>query len=122
MKRNFFITLEGGDGCGKSTQAKILAARLKKAGLSVVLTREPGGTRLAEGVRDVILDAKLKVDALSEILLYEASRAQHTQEIIRPALARKRAVVSDRYADATVAYQGYGRGIPLETVRSLNRI
>lgn len=122
MRKSFFITLEGADGCGKSTQARALAERLRKKGFPVVLTREPGGTRLAEGIRSLILNAKLKVHPLSELLLYEASRAQHTEEIIRPALARKKIVVSDRYADATVAYQGCGRGLPQNIIRTLNGI
>ncbi|OGR89446.1 MAG: dTMP kinase [Elusimicrobia bacterium RIFCSPLOWO2_01_FULL_60_11] len=122
MKRGWFITLEGPDGCGKSTQAGILAERLKAAGYPVRLTREPGGTPLAEGFRRLILDPKNRVHPLTELFLYEASRAQHTEEVIRPALAEGIIVVSDRYSDATVAYQGYGRKIPLKTVTTLNQI
>lgn len=122
MKRGLFITLEGTDGCGKSTQAGILAERLETAGYSVRLTREPGGTPLAEGFRRLILDPKNRVHPLTELFLYEASRAQHTEEVILPALADGKIVVSDRYTDATVAYQGYGRKIPLAAVKTLNRI
>lgn len=122
MKRGWFITLEGPDGCGKSTQAGILAERLETAGYSVRLTREPGGTPLAEGFRRLILDPKNRVHPLTELFLYEASRAQHTEEVILPALAGGKIVVSDRYTDATVAYQGYGRKISLAAVKTLNRI
>jgi len=122
MRRGGFITLEGPDGCGKSTQTGILAERLKKDGYSVLLTREPGGTLLAEGLRKMILDPKNRVHPLTELFLYEASRAQHTEEIIRPALAAGKIVISDRYVDATTAYQGYGRKIPLAIVKTLNQI
>ena len=122
MKRGRFITLEGPDGCGKSTQAGILAKRLQAAGHSVRLSREPGGTPLAEGFRRLILDPRNRVHPMTELFLYEASRAQHTREVIRPALEAGKVVVCDRYSDATVAYQGYGRKIQLKTVKTLNRI
>ena len=122
MKRGRFITLEGTDGCGKSTQAGILAKRLKAAGHHVRLTREPGGTPMAEGFRRLILDPRNRVHPLTELFLYEASRAQHTEEVILPALRRGETVVCDRYSDATVAYQGYGRKLPLATVAALNRV
>ena len=122
MKQGWFITLQRPDRCGKSTQAGILAERLKSAGYSVCLTREPGGTPLAEGFRRLILNPKNRVHPLTELFLYEASRAQHTEEVILPALRQGKIVVSDRYADATTAYQGYGRKISLKTVKTLNQI
>ncbi len=122
MKRGYFLTLEGPDGCGKSTQSRLLAERLKKMGLSFCLTREPGGTAMAEALRKIILNPNFHVAPLTEILLYEASRAQHTAEVILPALKAKKIVVCDRYADATTAYQGYGRNLDLKMVRSLNAI
>ncbi|OGR82232.1 MAG: dTMP kinase [Elusimicrobia bacterium RIFCSPLOWO2_01_FULL_54_10] len=121
MKKARFITLEGIDGCGKSTQAKLLAARFKAAGSAVLFTREPGGTSLAESLRSVILNPRLKIHPLAELFLYEASRAQHTAEVIRPALAKGKIVVSDRFTDATTAYQGYGRKIPIQIVERLNQ-
>ena len=116
------ITLEGGDGCGKTTQAGLLAGKLRRKGFPVLHTREPGGTPFAEALRKLILNPAFRIHPLTEILLYEASRAQHTEEVIRPALARKKIVVCERYFDATTAYQGYGRGLNLKTVAALNAI
>ncbi len=122
MKRGGFITLEGPDGCGKSTQAKRLAERLRNEGFRVCLTREPGGTDLAENLRSIILDPSLHIHPLTELMLYEASRAQHTAEIILPALRKKEIVICDRYYDATMAYQGYGRRLDLKNVKTLNTV
>lgn len=117
-----FIVLEGPDRSGKSTQAGLLVAALRERGLSVVHTREPGGTRFAEAIRRVLLDPSHTVQPLAELLLYEAARAQHTQERLLPALRAGRAVVCERYTLATLVYQGAGRGIAKPLIRTLNRI
>ena len=111
-----FITFEGIDGCGKSTQMRMLASELRLRGREVVVTREPGGTPLGTRVRQLVLDAEEQVDPLAELLLYAADRAQHVRTLVRPALDSGHVVLSDRYADATVAYQGAGRGFPDETI------
>jgi dTMP kinase len=111
-----FITFEGIDGSGKSTQLRMLASELRLRGREVVTTREPGGTPLGKRVRKVVLDAEEQVDPLAELLLYAADRAQHVRRLVRPALESGHFVLSDRYADATVAYQGAGRGFPEELV------
>ncbi|HWS86939.1 MAG TPA: dTMP kinase [Pyrinomonadaceae bacterium] len=107
-----FITFEGIDGCGKSTQLRMLASELRLRGQEVVSTREPGGTPLGSRIRQLVLDAEEQVDPLAELLLYAADRAQHVRALVRPALESGHVVLSDRYADATVAYQGAGRGFP----------
>ena len=107
-----FITFEGIDGSGKSTQLRMLASHLRLQGHEVVATREPGGTPLGLRVRAVVLDADEQVDPLAELLLYAADRAQHVRALVRPALDSGHVVLSDRYADATAAYQGAGRGFP----------
>ncbi len=117
-----FIVLEGPDRCGKSTQAKMLYNQLVARGKDVILTREPGGTPTAERIRQIVLEPGLDVRPLAELLLYEASRAQHTQEKILPALEEGKTVICERYTMSTCAYQGYGRGIPLETIDILNKI
>jgi dTMP kinase len=111
-----FITFEGIDGSGKSTQLRMLASELRLRGHEVVATREPGGTPLGKRVRKLVLDAEEQVDPLAELLLYAADRAQHVRRLVRPALESGHFVLSDRYADATVAYQGAGRGFPEEIV------
>jgi len=115
-----FITLEGPDGSGKTTQARLLAEWLRKQGYDVVLTREPGGTHIGDQIRAVLHDPRnAEMDARTEILLYSASRAQHVAQRIRPTLAAGKIVISDRYADSTLAYQGYGRGLDLEILRAI---
>ncbi|MEB6590835.1 dTMP kinase [Pseudomonas asiatica] len=117
-----FITLEGPEGAGKSTNRDYLAARLREQGLDVVLTREPGGTPLAEKVRELLLapsDEAMAAD--TELLLVFAARAQHLAQVIRPALARGAVVLCDRFTDATYAYQGGGRGLPVERIASLEQ-
>ena len=114
-----FITFEGIDGCGKSTQLRMLASELRLRGREVVSTREPGGTPLGARIRQLLLDAEEQVDPLAELLLYAADRAQHVRSHVRPALKSGHVVLSDRYADATVAYQGAGRGFPAELVSEL---
>ena len=115
-----FITLEGPEGAGKSTNREYLAARLRAEGIDVVLTREPGGTPLAERIRDLLLapsDESMAAD--TELLLVFAARAQHLAQVIRPALARGTVVLCDRFTDATYAYQGGGRGLSIERIAAL---
>lgn len=115
-----FITLEGPEGAGKSTNREYLAEHLRAQGLDVVLTREPGGTPLAERIRALLLaPSDEKMDADTELLLVFAARAQHLAEVIRPALARGAIVLCDRFTDATYAYQGGGRGLSLERIATL---
>lgn len=117
-----FIVLEGPDRCGKSTQAKLLVNHLISLGKDVVLTREPGGTPTAEKIRQIVLEPGLDVRPMAELFLYEASRAQHTQEKIIPALEAGKIVICERYTMSTCAYQGYGRGIDLNVIDTLNKI
>lgn len=113
-----FITFEGVEGCGKTVQARLLAEHLRQMGLPVVLTREPGGTDIGDQIRAVLHDiGNTAMLPTSEILLYSAARAQIVGQLICPALAAGQVVVCDRYADSTLAYQGYGRGLSLEALR-----
>lgn len=105
-----FITFEGIDGSGKSTQLRLVSNFLREHGCETLLTREPGGTTIGSRLRAALLDADEEVDPLTELLVFAADRAQHVRRVLRPALAAGRVVISDRYADATVAYQGAGRG------------
>ena len=114
-----FVTFEGLDGSGKTTQAELLRARLEAEGEEVVATREPGGTELGERIRDLVLHGG-HVAPWAEALLYAAARAQHVEEVIGPALARGASVICDRYVDSSVAYQGVARGLGLERVLDLN--
>ena len=114
-----FVSFEGLDGCGKTTQARLLARSLEEDGVDVVSTREPGGTPLGEAVRDLVLHGD-HVAPWAEAALYAAARAQHVDELIRPALGRGATVVCDRYVDSSVAYQGAGRGLGVEEVLALN--
>jgi dTMP kinase len=117
-----FITLEGPDGSGKTTQIAYLRSLFEREGYTVVQTREPGGTPIADRIRSLILDpAHREMTARTEALLYMAARAQHTAELIRPALARDAVVISDRYTDSTLVYQGVARGLPQEALVWLNR-
>jgi dTMP kinase len=114
-----FITFEGIDGSGKSTQLRLLGNFLRANGCDVLLTREPGGTTLGLRLRAALLDALEEVDPLTELLVFAADRAQHVRRMLRPALAEGRVVISDRYADATVAYQGAGRGFSTELISQI---
>ncbi len=121
--KGLFVTLEGGEGVGKSVQADALRERLQAGGHSVAVTREPGGTPLGERLRSVLLDLsseRLQIDSLTETLLFMAARAELVVTVIQPALARGDIVVCDRFADSTRAYQGYGRGIDLALIDKLN--
>jgi dTMP kinase len=119
--RGFFITLEGIDGCGKSTQISLLVEALKERGIDALATREPGGTRIGESIRSLLSAYSTALTPETELLLIVAARAQHVKEVIRPALASGRMVVSDRYTDSSVAFQGYGRGLDLATIDEMNR-
>lgn len=120
--RGLFITFEGIDGCGKSTQRELLAQQIKQRGFEVVVTREPGGTPLGEGIRQLLVsDVSVHVAPTTELLLYVAARAQHVAELITPSLEAGRIVISDRYTDSTVAFQGYGRGLDPEMIEKLNK-
>lgn len=123
MAKGYFITLEGIDGCGKSTQAKLLYQHLQTKGCRVLLTREPGGTDLAEEIRRVILTpGKEELDPMAEILLYAASRAQHVNYLIKPALEAGQVVISERFVHSSLAYQGYGLGWDLKLIRDINSL
>jgi dTMP kinase len=116
-----FITFEGIEGCGKTTQIRLLADSLQKSGKRVLLTREPGGCQIADKIRAILLDAcNSEMTPKAELLLYAAARAQHIDEVIRPALASGRVVLCDRFTDATSAYQGYGRGLDHGLIKALN--
>jgi dTMP kinase len=114
-----FITFEGIDGSGKSTQLRMLANFLKQRGCDIVLTREPGGTPVGNRLRAALLDAQEEVDPLTELLVFAADRAQHVRRVLRPALESGQIVFSDRYADATTAYQGAGRGFAPELIAEI---
>ena len=117
-----FITFEGIEGCGKSTQAKRLFDRLTRLKVPVVSTLEPGGTRIGQSIRHILLDSRNQdLAPLAELLLYEADRAQHVEQVIRPALTDKNWVICDRFFDATLSYQGYGRGLDLSLIQELNQ-
>ena len=116
-----FITVEGPDGAGKTTQLQLLGEVLKEKGYNVITTREPGGTRVGNEIRSLILNPVFEeMTEMTEILLYAASRAQHVEELIRPALEAGTIVLCDRFVDASLAYQGYGLGHPIDLVRQIN--
>lgn len=118
-----FITFEGIEGCGKSTQIALLAASLQQAGQRVLLTREPGGCPIADQIRGVLLDAaNTALVPMAELMLYAASRSQHLTEVVGPALAEGTIVLCDRFSDATRAYQSFGRGIDRQTIETLNNL
>ena len=118
-----FITFEGIEGCGKTTQLRLLADNLRGRGHRVTVTREPGGCPIADRIRNILLDADNKaMTATTELLLYAAARAQHVAEVIEPALEAGRIVLCDRFTDATIAYQGDGRGLDSAVIAELNRL
>ncbi len=117
-----FVTFEGPEGCGKSTQMRLLADYLRAQGADVLVTREPGGTAIGEAVRAILLDpAHVEMLPVTEFLLFSAARAQHVGQVIRPHLARGGIVLCDRYADSSLAYQGYGGQLDLEALRAISR-
>ncbi|MGC2237571.1 MAG: dTMP kinase [Pyrinomonadaceae bacterium] len=120
--RGKFITFEGIDGSGKSTQLRMLASELRVRGLNVLTTCEPGGTPLGRRLREAFLETEENVAPLAELLLFAADRAQHVNFLVKPALAEGKIVISDRFADATAAYQGAGRGFPEKTVSQIIKL
>ena len=121
LRHGTLVTLEGGEGSGKSTQAEALAALMREQRYTVVLTREPAGTELGDVIKG-IFQRGIAVTAESELFLFGAARAQHVRDVIRPALVRDEVVLCDRYTDSTLAYQGYGRGLNLDHLRAVNHI
>lgn len=122
MKRGLFITFEGADGCGKTTQLMLLAKYLKERGHDVVVTREPGAKGLGEKLRDILLNYDGEVSSQCEAFLFLADRAQHMDVIVKPAVQKGKIVLCDRHTDSSVAYQGYGRGLDIERINLLNDI
>jgi dTMP kinase len=120
MQQGKFVSFEGIEGCGKTTQIALLSEYLKKRSIPHTITREPGGTAVGEGIRKILLNSEtIHLTTASELLLFYASRSQNIQEKIKPALQRNEMVICDRYYHASMAYQGYGRGIPLDFIRKL---
>lgn len=123
MKKGLFITFEGCEGSGKSTQAQSLCSQLRESGYACILTHEPGGTTISEKIREILLHSShTTMKPLTELFLYLASRAQHTEEVIMPALDKGQIVISDRYADSSLAYQAIARELPIKLVRQLNEV
>ncbi|MBI5682919.1 MAG: dTMP kinase [Deltaproteobacteria bacterium] len=123
MNTGIFITFEGIEGCGKTTQIKMLREYLESKGCSIIVTREPGGTGLGEKIRTMLLNSGHEpFTAWTELFLYEACRLQIIEEVIKPALTEGRIVICDRYIDSTTAYQGYGKGLDLQTVTWINKL
>ncbi len=122
-QRGLFITFEGTEGSGKTTQIQRLSAALTQVGYVVLVTREPGGTQISQQIREILLNPNRREMAWeTELLLFAAARAQHVSEVIAPALEAGKLVISDRFSDSTIAYQGYGRGLDLGMIRHLNQI
>lgn len=119
MKQGRFITMEGVDGSGKTTQLQLTARYLLQCGYDLVTTREPGGTQMAERIRGLVLDADTAINARAEVMLYLAARAEHVETVIKPALAAGKVVLCDRFADSTLVYQGFVRGIEIAQVKAL---
>jgi dTMP kinase len=123
MKRGVFLSFEGGEGSGKSVQAKLLTELLERRGRDVVLTREPGGTAAGERIREIVLHAQeIALSPEAQVLLYSTARAQNVREVIRPALEAGKIVIADRFFDSTMAYQGHGHGVPLDHIRAVTAL
>ena len=122
MEQGLFITFEGADGCGKTTQLKLLAEYLTQKGYEVVITREPGAKGLGEKIREILLNYEGDVSDRCESFLFLADRAQHIDMIVNPAVESGKIVLCDRHTDSSVAYQGYGRGLPVERIKMLNEL
>lgn len=122
MKKGYFITLEGPDGCGKTTQLEFLADYIRSTGREVLTTREPGGVAAAEKIRQLLLDPKIKLAPRAETLLYLAARAEHIYEKIRPALEAGKVVICDRFTDSTLVYQGFVRGLDMDMLHQLSTL
>jgi len=123
VTRGLFLSFEGGEGSGKSVQAKLLSELLRQRGREVVLTREPGGTAAGERIREIVLHAQeIALGPEAQVLLYSTARAQNVREVIRPALEAGKVVIADRFYDSTLAYQGYGHGVPQEQIRDVTRL
>jgi len=123
VKRGLFLSFEGGEGSGKSLQARGLAQTLIERGRDVVLTREPGGTAAGERIRDILLHAReIPLSPEAQVLLFSSARAQLVREVIRPALDAGKIVIADRFFDSSVVYQGHGQGVPLEAIREVTRL
>ena len=120
--RGFLITFEGGEGCGKSTHANLLKTYLEEKSFKVLLLREPGGTETGEKLRKILLEGKTKISSITELFLFLASRRELIRQVIEPALENNKIVICDRFADSTVAYQGYGRGIDIGLISKLNNL
>lgn len=119
----WFITFEGVEGSGKTTQIRLAGEFLREKGLPVIVTQEPGGTPLGERIREILLNhGGFDISGQAEVFLFAAARAQHTDAVIRPALEKGQVILCDRFSDATVAYQAYGRGLPLEAIREVCRL
>lgn len=120
--RGLFITIEGGDGSGKSTQLNLLKAYFENKDFEIIMTREPGGTNISEEIRKIILNTNyMEMSDMTEALLYAASRAQHVEELILPNLKKGKIVISDRFVDSSIVYQGYARGLGVEEISLINR-
>lgn len=123
MKKGFFITVEGTDGSGKTTQINLMKDYIESLGHKVVLTREPGGTSVSEKIRDILLDIENKnISCVAEMLLYASARAQLVSELIKPSIENGKTVICDRFVDSSYVYQGFGRGINLETITAVNNV
>lgn len=122
MDKGIFITFEGIEGSGKTTQIKLLGERLKKQGLKVLTTYEPGDTDVGQKIRNILLEPEININPLCELILYFADRVQHVNEKIKPYLEAGFIVICDRFTDSTVAYQGYARGVSIDIIKELNRI
>jgi dTMP kinase len=123
VNRGLFLSFEGGEGSGKSLQARVLAATLTERGRDVVLTREPGGTAAGERIRDILLHAReIPLSPEAQLLLFSSARAQLVREVIRPALDAGKIVIADRFFDSSVVYQGHGQGVPLEAISEVTRL